>query len=64
MKNIAASIHFYSNTLARSSTFCAIFTAMEQLRAKQSADICQLVKSFYTNNPEVTYSMVCEPLYY
>ena len=52
----------FSTTLARSSTFCAIFTVLEQLRVKQSADISQLVKSFYTNNPEVTCSMVRKAL--
>ena len=59
----ASTIQFFSTTLARSSTFCAIFTALEQLRVKQSADISQLVRSFYTNNPEVTCSMVRKPLY-
>ena len=48
----------FSATLGRSSTFCAIFTAMEQLRAKKSADVSQLIKSFYTNNPGVAYNQV------
>ena len=39
--------------------FCAIFTALEQLRAKESADVSQLVKSFYASNPGVAHSQVC-----
>lgn len=50
--------YFFSATLSRSSTFCAIFTAMKQFRAEQSADVFQLVKSFYNNNPGLTYNMV------
>ena len=49
----------FSTTRSRSSTFCAIFTTMKQLRAGQSTNVFQLVKSFYNNNPELTYSMVC-----
>ena len=49
---------FSSTALSRSSTFCAIFTALKQLRTNQSTDVFQLVNSFYTNNPGVTYNTV------
>ena len=51
--------YFYSNSVSRSATFCAIMTTIERCKTEGVVDVFQVVKAMRVQKPGAIQTVVC-----
>ncbi len=57
--SLCVPIPSFSDTVSRSSVYCAVSTAIEQCNTEREVDVFQIVKAIRINQPGAIPELVC-----